>query len=892
MTPLTADDVVADPAPTPDLAERAALALTMAALDPPRARALGTAVLDQARAERAWDVASAAARAVGVAALNLGDLDDAVRHLRTALKSAERAGHRERAGEARMSLASAYVVRGHPSKASREIEAAIDGLDGLQRARATVQQAAILQELGRFDDALRAARTALPVLRREGDAEWAVRALSNRSAIHAERRAFRAAEADLSEALRLCDEHGLELPAAYAEQNLGCLSALCGDVPASLRHFDGAAVRYDAHGLDEPSLFVDRARVLLSVRLLDEARATAESAVEGYGRQRRDNHLPEALMLLSTIALVQGDTSTALSTAESAERAFRRLGRASSVALARYAHIQAALADDPQSVAPARLARTARQLEEAGWTVPALEALVLAGRIALDQGRSETARKYLTTASRARRTGPADVRARAWLAEAMLRRADGRRAGAVSALRAGVRIVDEHQATLGATELRAHVSAHRGALARAGLRMALEDRDARRVLWWAERDRATALRMRSPLPPDDADLNRDLAELRSTMTQIEELRDEGVEDAPLVHRQVALERRIRDRCRTLEGGSAAARGRDVLDDLPGPLGEAALVEFAEIDGSLHAVTVSGGRCGMHALGDVEQVRRALELVPFALHRMARARDGSAARVAAAAAVLLEATGRLDELLMRPLLNHVGDRPLVVVPTGSLHSVPWSALPSCVGRPVTVSPSATLWHTAVTRERRDPDGAVVSVAGPGLPGAATEAREVASLYDGSVLLVDEAATATAVLGSMDGAEQLHLAAHGRVRSDNPLFSSLRLADGPLTVYELEQLDKAPRRVTLSACDTGRAHTVAGTEVLGFGAALLSAGTQTLVAPVVPVPDAATVPLMLGYHQALRGGLAPAAALATAQAGIDKSDRVAAAAAAGFVCLGAG
>ena len=234
---------------------------------------------------------------------------------------------------------------------------------------------------------------------------------------------------------------------------------------------------------------------------------------------------------------------------------------------------------------------------------------------------------------------------------------------------------------------------------------------------------------------------------------------------------------------------------------------------------------------------------------------------------------------------------MGDRSLVVVPTGTLHSVPWSLLPTCAGRPVTVSPSATLWHTAATRQRAD-SGAVVSVAGPGLPGAATEAREVASLYDGAVLLVDAAATAPAVLASMDGAAQLHLAAHGRVRSDNPLFSSLLLSDGPLTVYELEQLARAPRQVTLSACDTGRAHTVTGTEVLGFGAALLSAGTQTLVAPVVPVPDVATVPVMVAYHQALRDGLTPAAALATAQAGIDRSDGVTAAAAAGFVCLGAG
>ena len=114
----------------------------------------------------------------------------------------------------------------------------------------------------------------------------------------------------------------------------------------------------------------------------------------------------------------------------------------------------------------------------------------------------------------------------------------------------------------------------------------------------------------------------------------------------------------------------------------------------------------------------------------------------------------------------------------------------------------------------------------------------------------------------------------------------------LADGPLTVYELEQLQRPPHRVTLAACDAGRAQSVAGDEVLGFGAALLAGGTATLVAPVVPVPDAATVPLMTAYHEGLVSGLSPSAALAAAQSQMDRSDGDGTASAAAFVCIGAG
>jgi CHAT domain-containing protein len=214
------------------------------------------------------------------------------------------------------------------------------------------------------------------------------------------------------------------------------------------------------------------------------------------------------------------------------------------------------------------------------------------------------------------------------------------------------------------------------------------------------------------------------------------------------------------------------------------------------------------------------------------------------------------------------------------------------LASCRGRPVSVSPSATMWHQAITRPAPPAGAPVVVVAGPGLPGAQVEAATVAALYPDAVLLAGEAASAATFTERINGAALLHLAAHGNVRSDNPLFSSLTLADGPLTVYELEQLAQPPHHVVLAACNTGRPHIVAGEELLGFGAALLGGGTATLIAPVVPVPDAATVRLMEAYHEGLLTGRSPAEALAAAQSQLRAEDPAGAAAAAAFVCLGAG
>jgi tetratricopeptide (TPR) repeat protein len=876
-----------------DLEQVAQQALDLAPVDPARAQILALSVESEAGPRHIWIAVSMAKRALGVASLALFDPATAVISLREAVAAGKRSRSVQRTAEARMSLASALVLTGKPAQAFREIEAALAGLDGLAAARALTQRSAILQEMGRLEDALEDLRRALPVLRRAGDANWEWQALSNRSLIFITRRAFAAAEADLVAARQLCVQLGSELRATVVEQNLGCLMASRGDVPAALHHFDLAEAGFRHLTMEAGSLLVDRAELLLSVRLLTEARATAEAAVGAYQRQGQDNHLPEARLLLSTVALVQGDVATARAAADQAVREFSRLGRRESVALARSSQLLAQLADDTRRpVSPAQARRTADELAAAGWAVPALEARVLAGRLALQRGQRAAARRDLESASRARYAGPAELRARAWLAEALLRKADGRRRGAVAALDAGLRIIEDHRATLGATELRAHVSVHRGSLARLGLRMALEDRHPGRVLTWVERGRASATLMRPAHPPEDSVLARDLADLRATMTEIGERRGAALPTTTLVGRQVALERRIRDRCRTVPGGAGTLAARPPsIGALTATLGDAALVDYVELDEVLHAVTVVAGRARLHHLGPVAPVRQALAHLPFALHRLADRRTRASSR-AAAEMVVTRAGAVFEQTLLHPLRRELQDRELVIAPTGALQSLPWSILDSCADRPVTVTPSATLWHVAAHRPRPASGAPIVVIAGPGLPGAQGEAIAIARLHPGARCLTDAAADAAGVSAAMSGAAIVHIAAHGCIRSDNPLFSSLSLADGPFTVYDIERLKAAPHHVVLAACDTGRPHVVAGEEVLGLAAALLTGGTAMLIAPVVPVPDVETAPLMQAYHERLRAGCSPAQALVRAQVEVRRGDPLAGAAASGFVCLGAG
>src|SRR5262249_30788873 len=151
---------------------------------------------------------------------------------------------------------------------------------------------------------------------------------------------------------------------------------------------------------------------------------------------------------------------------------------------------------------------------------------------------------------------------------------------------------------------------------------------------------------------------------------------------------------------------------------------------------------------------------------------------------------------------------VGDRELVLSPTGALHALPWALLPSCGGRPVSVAPSAALWLAARAQPRVSWSGSgdVVLVAGPRLEHAEGEIAALARIYPSATQLVGSRASCDAVRDALGAAACAHVAAHGRFRSDNPLFSRIELADGSVTVYDLERLEHAPGQLVLSACDS--------------------------------------------------------------------------------------
>jgi CHAT domain-containing protein/Tfp pilus assembly protein PilF len=829
------------------------------------------------------------ARALGLVALGRGDTTGGIHHLQGAVRQAEGAGLDHRAGEARMSLAFALFMAGDTAAALREMDDAAPALSGVAAARLQTQRASILSRLGRSDEALEGYASALAVFRRVGDRLWEGKLRQNRGWLHAYRGDWRSSTIDLERAEQLAAELGNESAAAQAVHSRGFLAALRGDIPTALACFDRAEERYREAGYYLGQLLLDRAEVLLAVGLREEARQAAAAAVTETQRQGVEADLAEARLMLARAALLQGDLAVALSSAEEARRAFLRQRRKPWAVLARFVALRAAWEGGRTSAVVLRAARqSARALAEAGWSAQSLEARLIAARIALARGQGVIAQRELALASAARR-GPVDLRARVWHAEALRWLAAGDRRSAFRALRSGLRVIEDFQATLGATELRSQAAGLGEELAETGLRLALSSGRAGMVLGWAERWRARVLRMPRVRPPDDPVLADNLTQLRRVVRELEEASLSGGETAALVRRQIVLEQSVRRRARHAAGGRSGQTGPP-LAELQSTLGERALLELVDLDDRLHAVVVAGRRVRLHELADRKAVLSELAAVRFALARLAHGR-GSTRGLRAARATLAASAARLDDLLLRPCREELGDRQVVVVPTGPLHALPWSALPSLSGRPLVVAPSAAWWQR-VACSQDGGEGRTVFVAGPGLEHAEAEVRQASERYPESACLTGNAVTAQAVIEAIDGAGLAHIAAHGRFRADNPLFSRLDLADGPLTVYDLERLVQAPETLVLSACESGLSDVQPGDELMGLAAALFALGTRTVVASVAPVADDASRSLTLAFHAGLLAGSSPAEALAAAQAVVRDDGDEGLATAAAFVCFGAG
>ena len=797
-------------------------------------------------------------------------------------------GLARRLGEVLVSRIAVLQELGELAEAQQDADRAAVLLPDGEHSEMRFQQGVLLQNVGHLQAAGELYRQLLaddgcpPVLQ--------AKAGNNLAHLECELGRPEAAIALLDTAERVAAEVGPTVR-AYVAQTRAWVEVQTGRLCESLERFDVARDRYAAAGLPLGSHDLEYSDALAGLRLLPEAQEIARRGVLALPEAEAPLMAAEALLRVARLSLLAGDLEPARIDAERARELLRAQHRQGWLARATVLAYEIRSATTTLADAELQdLRHQAQELERCGMHTDAVEAHLLAGRLSGPAGRPCDAAASLRAAERLAASGPVLVRLRGRLATALLAEASRAPEDVLVACRAGLADLDRHRQALPSTELKVLASAHGVELGRLGLRALLPPASAgsgARVFTWLERTRAAAL---APLetPPDErAEL--ELVTLRMLHAELAGLHAAGKpEPVALLARISQAEAAVRQASWatpiTTASTAAALHGPPAAARVRRRLGEASLVEYGVLDGRLLAVVLTSRRTRLVELGELTGLTDTIDTLLFALRRLSR-QSASASAVTAARLSAATAQEALRRRLLEPLRLD-SSAPLVVVPVGELQRVPWAPLHLGV---TTVVPSAGVWLR--TLDALVPDGPVVLLAGPGLPGATAEVAALSALHPSASVLVPPDSTCQRVVEALAGASLAHLACHGRLRRDNPAFSALELTDGPLSVHELSRRGQAPHRVVLAACESGAQVGFPGDEALGFVSVLLARGSAGVLASSLLVPDEQVLPFVTDVHRQLARGATLPRALWEARQAQDDADPAHALCRAAFDAYGA-
>jgi tetratricopeptide (TPR) repeat protein len=299
-----------------------------------------------------------------------------------------------------------------------------------------------------------------------------------------------------------------------------------------------------------------------------------------------------------------------------------------------------------------------------------------------------------------------------------------------------------------------------------------------------------------------------------------------------------------------------------------------LVEYYTARNRFYICLVGRNQFKILPLGDIMPVREKLRLLQLQLAKFRLGED----YIRPLEKQFFEATeAHLEELyalLIAPFREQLKAEHLIIVPHAFLHYLPFHALRD--GQryliddfSISYAPSSSIFAVCQEKQHANPGGALVlGIPDTRAPHIAEEARFVASALDSARLFVGEEATEEQLRKFGPVSRFIHIATHGYFRQDNPMFSSIRLGNSLLSLFDLYQLRFEAELVTLSGCGTGMNVVIGGDELIGLVRGLLYAGAQTLMVSLWEVHDQSTAEFMRDFYSQYRTSANKANALRNA------------------------
>jgi CHAT domain-containing protein/tetratricopeptide (TPR) repeat protein len=246
--------------------------------------------------------------------------------------------------------------------------------------------------------------------------------------------------------------------------------------------------------------------------------------------------------------------------------------------------------------------------------------------------------------------------------------------------------------------------------------------------------------------------------------------------------------------------------------------------------------------------------------------------------------ILDATNhhlaQLHRMLFAPIAGRIQTAHVTILPHGCLHLLPFHAFFDGSEYlmdqfEVSYCPSASVLKYCLKKnDITDVEPCLIGVSDQATPFVEGEIQDIISMFPGSTVLMNGAATRFAFTNASRKTSFLHIATHGTFRQDNPMFSGFKLADGWITALDLFSMTCQTNLVTLSGCKSGLAQVTGSDDLVGLMRGFMYAGARSLLLSQWNIDDECTAKLMSRFYHAWHTGSSKSRALNTAMKSIRK------------------
>lgn len=706
---------------------------------------------------------------------------------------------------------------------------------------------------------------------------------------------FGSASSLYEQAAQQAEHAGAPVTQAEIEGNIGNFALLRGRYDQALDYLERSRRRYEFLGMPHQSALAEReiADAYLELNLVPEAaeiyaRVTSTFATLGL---RADE--ARALASRGRAELLLSNDNEALSSLKRARELYQAEGNKVGEALVALTQAQLHHAHGNTEISYRLAVQAEADLTKLGGWHQILLARWLRADIARTLEYHDEARRLFESAAHdSIMKGQPQITERCHTGLGLVALAKGETAAAERHFRNAVAVTEELRAPLPSEEFRTAFFGNKLAPYNELVRICLHSGEERLVeaLTIVESARSRTLvdslggseNLIEPQDEFEANLVTQIGELREELNYLyKQINQPGNQRLQQLQTDIhERENRVLEVTRQLhhrrESAASASQTFDV-QQLQQQLGENdALVEYTSLGDELLAFIVLHDRIHVvRNLASLEKLGERLSALRFQIDSL---RFGARSVRRHLASLTQKINVHLQQLyaqLMRPLEQILEQRKLIIVPHGGLHYLPFHALHNgdqyLIERcEVSLAPSAAIFQQCLQRGAHTLKRALlVGVADEQTPRIVDEIETLKEVFPGATTLIQDAATTEALRRNSVGVDVLHLACHGQFRSDNPLFSALRLADGWFTVRDAYGLKLDNALVTLSACETGANVVAPGDELIGLARGFFSAGARSVLLSLWMVDDETTDQMMVDFYQEMTRGRSLSASLRAAQ-----------------------